>query len=232
VLVRIAYAADLPSPDEVVRSLAENESAAPRSGQNAASAPPPMPSGGRSAAAQSARAVAAPAREPMARDSEPSSAPTQAPIVVGRFEDLVALATERRDLVIKTALERDVRLVRFEDGKLEVALEPGAARTLVGELSRKLSQWTGRRWMVVVSAEQGAPTVKAQADARRAELVRGIAADPLVQAVLTRFPGAEIVDVRSPFEPAAPPEIGGPGSAASDDDAFGAEGAPDDVDEA
>ncbi|MFL4985101.1 MAG: hypothetical protein ACJ8EN_16065, partial [Xanthobacteraceae bacterium] len=130
----------------------------------------------------------------------------------------------------------DVRLVRFEDGKLEVALEPGAARTLVGELSRKLSQWTGRRWMVVVSAEQGAPTVKAQADARRAELVRGVAADPLVQAVLTRFPGAEIVDVRSPFEPAAPAEIvagdeTNPESSADEDSAFGPQVSPDDLDE-
>ncbi len=56
---------------------------------------------------------------------------------------------------MKTALERDVRLVRFEDGRLEIALEPGAGKTLVHELARKLSQWTGRRWMVVVSAEPG-----------------------------------------------------------------------------
>jgi DNA polymerase III subunit gamma/tau len=235
VLVRIAYAADLPSPDEVIRSLTENET--PRSSHSLApaAAPTPAPSGGRSAAAQSTRAVAAPVRETVARAPDPGSAAAQAPIVVARFEDLVALATEKRDLVIRTALERDVRLVQFEDGKLEVALEPGAARTLVGELSRKLSQWTGRRWMVVVSAEQGAPTVQAQAEARQAELVRGVAADPLVQAVLTRFPGAQIVDVRSPLEPAAPPAIAGdetnPGFAAGADDAFGADGVPDDADE-
>jgi DNA polymerase-3 subunit gamma/tau len=127
---------------------------------------------------------------------------------MARFEDLIALATEKRDLVVKTALERDVRLVRFEDGKLEIALEPGATRTLVGELSRKLSQWTGRRGMVVVSAEAGGPTVKAQADAQRAELVRGVTADPLVQAVLNRFPGAEIVDVRQGEPPAsATPDV-------------------------
>ena len=68
---------------------------------------------------------------------------------------------------MKTALERDVRLVRCEDGKLEIALEPSARKTLVNDLSRKFSQWTGRRWMVVVSAEPGAPTVKAQNDARK-----------------------------------------------------------------
>ena len=46
----------------------------------------------------------------------------------------------------KAALEADMRLVRFEDGRLEVALEPNAARTLINDLSRKLEQWTGRRW--------------------------------------------------------------------------------------
>ena len=141
-------------------------------------------------------------------EPSPTPAPDQPVLAMGRFEDLIALATEKRDLVVKTALERDVRLVRFEDGKLEIALEPGATKTLMGELSRKLSQWTGRRWMVVVSAEAGTPTVKAQADAQRAELVRGVTGDPLVQAVLNRFPGAQIVDVRQGEPPAAAPTEG------------------------
>jgi DNA polymerase III subunit gamma/tau len=97
---------------------------------------------------------------------------------------------------MKSALERDVRLVRFEEGKLEIALEPGAAKTLVNDLSRKLADWTGRRWLIVVSAETGAPTVRSQAQAREAELKAGVRGDPLVQAVLARFPGAEIVGVR------------------------------------
>jgi DNA polymerase-3 subunit gamma/tau len=119
-----------------------------------------------------------------------------APLVVGRFEDLIALAAEKRDLSTKTALERDVRLVRFEDGRLEIALEPSASKALISELSRKLGQWTGRRWMVVVSAEQGQPTVRSQTDARRSALEQGVRADPLVQAVLQQFPGAEIIAVR------------------------------------
>jgi DNA polymerase-3 subunit gamma/tau len=96
---------------------------------------------------------------------------------------------------MKMALERDVRLVRCEDGRLEIALETTARPTLVNELSRKLGEWTGRRWMVVVSAERGAPTLKAQAEAREVELKRGVRANPLVQSVLNKFPGAEIVGV-------------------------------------
>jgi len=126
-------------------------------------------------------------------------------LVINNFAELVALASDKRDLQTKLALERDVRLVRCEDGRLEIRLEPSAAKTLVNDLARKISDWTGRRWMVVVSAEEGEATVKAQNDARQAELKVGVRADPLVQAVLARFPGAEIVDVRKGAPPPAPP---------------------------
>jgi len=116
---------------------------------------------------------------------------------------LIGLAAEKRDLSIKSALERDVRLVRFEDGTLEIALEAGARKTLIGELSKKLAVWTGRRWMVAVSAETGSPSLRAQAEMRKAEMKDGVRADPLVQAVMERFPGAEIVDVRPPAGPSS-----------------------------
>ncbi len=98
---------------------------------------------------------------------------------------------DKRDITMKLALERDVRLVRCEDGQLEIALEKSAPKTLVHDLQRKLTAWTGKRWMVVVSQEQGSATMRAQAEARQAELERGVQSDPLVQAVLNRFPGRQ-----------------------------------------
>jgi DNA polymerase III subunit gamma/tau len=204
VLVRIAYAADLPTPDEVIRSLGEsargNGAGASSGGQASARADitartearSEMPRGG-PRAALAAAPVEMTAPEPLARGEE-TAPPVRA---LASFEELVALAAEKRDIGIKSALERDVRLVRFEDGRLEFSLEPSAQKSLTGELSKKLADWTGRRWMVIVSAEQGQPSLYAQAQMRKAELKDGVRADPLVQAVLSRFPGAEIVDVRA-----------------------------------
>jgi DNA polymerase-3 subunit gamma/tau len=112
----------------------------------------------------------------------------------------------------------------LEDGRLEIALEPSARKTLVNDLSRKLTEWTGKRWMVVVSAEPGQPTVRAQVEARQAELKTDVRAEPLVQAVLARFPGAEIVDVRKGAPPPAPGDAGTPEPPPLDDGlAYGAD---------
>jgi DNA polymerase-3 subunit gamma/tau len=198
VLVRIAYAADLPTPDEVIREV-----------QNGASAPAPSNGGGGGPRPGTAarfdpprgapRAALAPAQLVTAQVPDIATLRAEqaaAPMLVAGFSELIALAAEKRDLATKSALERDVRLVRFEDGKLEIALEPSARKTLVNDLSRKLSEWTGRRWMVVVSADAGAPTVQQQNVAQQSALEQGVRADPLVKAVLARFPGAEIVGVR------------------------------------
>jgi DNA polymerase-3 subunit gamma/tau len=193
VLVRIAYAADLPTPDEVVRSLGDGGGGdvPVRPSGNGGGAPSHAPqSYARGGATRSSAAVSPrPADDPVASSD---AAPT---LAISSFEAVVALAAEKRDIGMKLALERDVRLVRCEDGQLEIALEPSAAKTLVHDLQRKLGEWTGKRWIVVVSKEQGAPSLRAQMEAQKAEVERGVQADPLVQAVLNRFPGAKIVGV-------------------------------------
>jgi DNA polymerase-3 subunit gamma/tau len=201
VLVRMAYAADLPTPDEVIRSLAGGEgggAAAASANASERRSDPPRAEALRTVSQRSALA-AQPAGQPAASAAEVPA------LVISRFEEVIALAAQKRDLGIKAALERDMRLVRCEDGRLEVKLEKSASSTLVNDLARKLSLWTNRRWMVVVSAEEGQPTIKAQNEARQVELKTGVQADPLVQAVLARFPGAEIVGVREAEQPVVLP---------------------------
>src|SRR5438128_7545136 len=165
VLVRIAYAADLPTPDEVIRSLDEKgpRGHAPAASPATVGAAPRFEAPRADAGRASSHAALAPSRDPIVRP--PAGA---APLVVARFEDLIALAAQKRDLAVKLALERDVRLVRCVDGRLDIALEPSASKALVNDLARKFSQWTNRRWMVVVSAEPAQPTVRAQMEAQAA----------------------------------------------------------------
>ncbi|HEU4518950.1 MAG TPA: DNA polymerase III subunit gamma/tau [Microvirga sp.] len=199
VLVRLAYAADLPTPDEALRALKDG---APPAAAPSAAPRPAGPGGAGSIALASAQA------EPQPRP-EPAAGPA---LRLRRFEDVVALAGERREIVLKAALERDVRLVRFEEGRIEIALAEGASRTLANDLTRALQAWTGARWVVALSSEPGAATLHEQAEAAARERQEGAASHPLVQAVLTTFPGARIVNVidraPKPDEDAAAPEAG------------------------
>jgi len=201
VLVRIAYVADMPTPDEAIKMLEQNGGTSPVIAGNGASRSAPPPSGSSMQASParastmpraSAEASARPQMIAPASDAPPASAARK----ISSFPELVALAGEKRDLLTKAALEADVRLVRIEDGRLELALERSASRTLINDLSRKLEQWTGRRWTVIVSNEAGQPTLRSQNQVQKNQRERAAESDPRVQEVLARFPGAKVVEVR------------------------------------
>jgi DNA polymerase-3 subunit gamma/tau len=189
-LVRLAYAADLPTPDEALRMLKDGSV----TGVGASSPAPRGGGGGASAAlARPVIAAANPAFEP-----QPAPAAKAVPTLrIDSLPALVALATEKRDPLLVTALERDVRLVRFEDGIFEFNLAPNADTGLVQRVGQRLQDWTGRRWTVALSNEAGEPTIRELQNARRAEIESLRHSHPVVQAVLAMFPGATVI-------PAAP----------------------------
>ncbi len=189
-LVRLAYAADLPTPDEALKMLQDGSQA----GSGAPSTSPRSPGGGARmmlAAEGGSRGAAAQAVSVSAPKAAAQAGPRLATL-----EDVVALAAAKRDLKIRHAVENFVRLVRLEEGRLEISLAGGGPKTLVGDLSAKLSEWTGRRWLVVLSAESGGATLVESALRKHDAMVRDVRHDPLVEAVLARFPGAEIVRVK------------------------------------
>lgn len=189
-LVRLAYAADLPTPDEALKML---DSQSGSSGGHA----PSLPRGGGGGGAASGLAVATrsmPSAAPQAR-----SLANAAPVLrLERFEDLVALADEKRDLVLKRTLEADIRLVRFEDGVIEFSPVAGASVNLAADLGKKLQEWTGRRWLVAVSSQQGQETLREVSDRQTAQVLADVSANRVVRAVLDAFPGARVIDVRDP----------------------------------
>ena len=202
VLVRIAYVADMPTPDEAIRMLEQNGGASPAVAGNGVSRSAPAPGSSAMQPAPARGSISSPrtsadiSLRPQMSAPMPEAASAPAALRIASFPELVALAAEKRDLLTKAALEADVRLVRIEDGRLEVTLERSASRTLINDLSRKLEQWTGRRWTVIVSNEAGQPTLRSQNEVQKNQRERAAEADPRVKEVLARFPGAKVVEVR------------------------------------
>ncbi len=230
-LVRLVHAADLPTPDDALRALRD----APPGGGG--SLPHGGSGGGSSGGGSSARMTAGGAglasrpvlastnAMPQALTEQPAmvaSAPTLQPVIqLHHFADLVALAGNKRDLQIKAALERDVRLVAFEDGRISFAMAATAQRSLPSDLKGKLRAWTGRDWDVKATEQDGQATLREQAEGLKQKRESDALSHPLVQAVLGKFPGARIVDVRGRGEQniiaAASPGASADGMPDSDD---------------
>ncbi|MCX7327969.1 MAG: DNA polymerase III subunit gamma/tau [Hyphomicrobiales bacterium] len=214
VLVRIAHAADLPTPDEALKLLQSGGGLT--SGSRGAVAQPapflrdpgsqagPSSSAGFTAA-RPASAMPASAPRPLSSGS-PGGAQASAqtarqqahPVVrVGSLEDILALAARNRDIKLQAAIQRDLRLVRIEQGRLDISLEPAGDRGIMQELARKLKDWTGQVWMVTLVQAEGQATLREQKQAQDRERKDSAATHPAVQALMAAFPGAKIVDVRS-----------------------------------
>ena len=155
VLVRIAYAADLPTPDEVVRLL-EGGGTSPRvPSQSGAGAPAPITSASRFEAPRvetsrgAPRAALAPSSEPVARARAGAGPPPRR-----RRPFRGADRARRAETRPRRQARARARRGRARGRPTRDRPRASAARTLVNDLARK-PQWTNRRWMVVVSAEPG-----------------------------------------------------------------------------
>ncbi len=185
-LVRLAYVADLPTPAEAIEQ-AKNSTPTGPGGRAASPAMPPSMSFHPVASVDGSRALAMDAR-PMA----------QLPPMPQTFAEVVALAQEKREGILAAHLRREVRLVRFEVGRIECRIpEDRHYASLPQHLTKCLSEWTGRRWTVTLNTTDPAQPTLAEQEAQADQLRRDDAANhPLVQAVLSSFPGAIIGAVR------------------------------------
>jgi len=196
VLVRLGYAADLPSPGELVKEWRDKGGAGGGSGGGAGMTPVSRGGangGGASAMAAQAVSPAAqpnPVTGPLAQAQQNQSVALAA--MPQTFAALVALFGEMREGLLGAELENYVHPVHFEPGRIEWRQQPLAARNLAAQVAEKLQYWTGERWIIALSNQPGEPTLAEKAShaasARRAQAE----AHPLVQAVLAAFPGAEL----------------------------------------
>lgn len=190
-LVRMCYAADLPTPDRLQRRFLEVDRAIAQ-GETQVSSPES------SAARTQLRSVTSIAPTYLNQAVAPvqNVLASENPIEINTLEALVALAEAKRDIQMKSALECDVRLVRFESGRLEFELGPQGMPTLAGNLSKKLQEWTGKRWIVALSSQKGAPSLREQVEAKSKSETSNIHSHPLVKQALEYFKGSKIVEVR------------------------------------
>ena len=225
VLIRLCHVADLPPPGDLVRRLtsgappAAGTAALPATGGptgGPTAGPTGAPTGGSMRAVALAAAVVA---------AEPGPAAPH----LASFRDVVALVAERREAMLHAHLVHSVHLVRFAPPVIELRPQADAPRDLASKLAALLTEATGTRWTIALSAAEGTPTLADQGSAADAARRSAAADHPLVRAIMEAFPGARIDQVHDatadayglPMQPTttedAPPEADFPDTNFSDE---------------
>ncbi|AHK43016.1 MULTISPECIES: DNA polymerase III subunit gamma/tau [Ensifer] len=221
VLIRLAHAAHLPSPEDAARRVLElsgSDNGSVRPAPGGGSGGGMLASVGAPVQAQAAqstsmgrptgngatmlRAVPDVSPQPISvghTEERPAAAPSakaQPSVPVNSVSDIADLCAKNKDIKLKTLVRGFVRLVRIEPGRLDVNVPDDAPKTLLGELAVKLKEWTGIHWIVSYSRDPGEPTMIEAEQQAQEKRVSDARQDPDVAAILARFPGAKITDVR------------------------------------
>jgi DNA polymerase-3 subunit gamma/tau len=190
-VIRLTHVADLPDPETLVKKLQDSPRPAPMPGGA------PAGGGGTVHAPRLAPVQAAPSRGPAMTATAPALAEGQLQVYAS-FASIIELIRAKRDMLLLNEVETGLRLARYAPGRIEFEPAPGARPDLAARLGQRLQGWTGARWGVSVVASGGAPSIAETRDNTLSQVRAEAAENPLVQAILTAFPGARISDVRSP----------------------------------
>jgi len=198
VLIRLAYASNLPAPADLVKKLQPGQGAP-------AGAPAGVPQGGGNVTAISG------GQAPTAMQNGPTAHSQSAQVVAFDqsgagdsplhpmpidFEKLVALFVAQKEGQLAHLLKDYVRPVNYKPGSIEINITRQTPPDFLLRVKQCLKHWTGTDWMITVSKEQGEETVRTREVAREKQRRDEAMEEPIVKALLAQFPEAKLLAVR------------------------------------
>ena len=202
-IIRMTHVADLPTPDELVKKLAD---ATPPPGGPSGSPPTGGGNGGGTGFSQSTQAVARSSAGGSGASGGATALAQDALEALSRyptFDHVVELIRANRDGKLLMDVEAGVRLVAYQPGRITFEPSPKAPADLANRLGQRLQGWTGNRWAITLVNEDGAETIEERRTAGERAREAEARAHPLVSAVFEAFPTAKILSIRSEADIAA-----------------------------
>ncbi len=118
-------------------------------------------------------------------------------ININAFEDLIEICTKKKEIKLKYELEKNVNLVKFEKNRIEISFNESLDKDFVKDLSSKLFEWTGERWIITFSKLKGQMSVKDKEKNVKKQLMDEMKNSEIFKSVINKFPDAELIDVNS-----------------------------------
>ena len=117
-------------------------------------------------------------------------------ISISSFNDLLNICYSKKEIKLKYELEKNVNLVKFENGRIEISFNDNLDKNFVKDLSTKLLDWTNRRWIISFSKNKGELSIKDKEKSRKIEIIENSKKSDLYKTMIDFFPDAELIDVK------------------------------------
>tara|TARA_B100001113_G_scaffold318971_1_gene287343 strand:- start:118 stop:1827 length:1710 start_codon:yes stop_codon:yes gene_type:complete len=168
VAIRMAYVSDLPTPEEIINSVDADD-------QN------------------KKKKITKKVIEEKVLNQNPSTA-EQSFLKIKSFEDIIEIAGQNKNLILKKFLQEDVRLVSFETGHININT-PNGNEEIIKDLIAKLYEWTEQRWVINVSSKQGDDTILEKQKQKQDDIIDELSNTEEMKKVLEAFPESKITSV-------------------------------------
>ena len=113
------------------------------------------------------------------------------------FDNLIEICNLKREMKLKYDLEKNVNLVNFEKNRIEISFNYNLDKNFVKDLSSKLFEWTGERWIISFSKTKGEISIKDKNEKKKTDLINDAKKTELYKKVLNKISDAKLIDVVS-----------------------------------
>lgn len=191
IIIRLTHAADLPPTEDLIKKI-ESKLQGANKGKNLETPSKNM----------GAQAISHEIFQPKQNNASNLKIAPAADEGIGifsytKFEDILELVKQNRDVKLLVDIENGLRLVTYRPGYIEFTPTEFAPANLAQRLSNRLKEWTGSRWAVSVVQNGEAETIFEKKEKDAKELETEAYAHPFVKEALVQFPAARIVNVIS-----------------------------------
>ena len=120
----------------------------------------------------------------------------KAKVEIKNFQDLIDLANKEKEVELKFDLERNVKLVSFNKGKIDISFNEKLNQSFIKNLTEKLLLWTGERWIISLSKNSNAKSLYEQNMEKKSFKFKEFEESDLAKQIKESFPDAELIDIQ------------------------------------
>ena len=114
---------------------------------------------------------------------------------VNSFDQLLKICNEKKEIKLKYELEKNVNLVHFENNRIEISFNDNLDKNFIKDLSLKLFEWTGDRWIITLSKSKGELSIKDKQKNQKIKNINSAKQSKLYKNLIEKFPDADLIDV-------------------------------------